>query len=523
MKATKIAGIMLSAMMSLSVLAGCGSTQETEQNVNENAQASSTGAAEETEQTQTDDGEWTGDVSHVVMVFLTTGVEPADLGKVQDAVNEISIPKIGVEVEFKPVSIFNAPSQVPMWIGAGEQIDVLPLAFTGIQPFIDQGMLEPMDEWIASQAPYIQSLSDEYPVFDTSPSEGIYGIMTLPSPWQRAGGYLIRVADLEEAGLSYEDGQLVTLDEMDDIFAAIKAAKPDVYPCGITGAVSRANMTYEFDTLGATMASGALIGIDSTEVQNVFASEEYKNYLNHVRSWYENGYVMKDAATTDISLLELAMNGGISGYFSEGNAALRAALELQTGEKWIHLLFNQPYIPAISAASQVYWTVPVTAAEPEAAVRFVNLMFEDPSLSNTLTWGVKDVHWQFSDEDLGVIDYAEGLDASTSGYQYGLGLFGQQKDIYSMGDSTKLEDEAWDEIALSRKTKGYGFCYDASAMTSQITAIEAVITEYQAALDTGSADLETTYPEFIKKLEANGINDVIADKQAQFDSWRSKK
>lgn len=56
-------------------------------------------------------------------------------------------------------------------------------------------------------------------------------------------------------------------------------------------------------------------------------------------------------------------------------------------------------------------------------------------------------------------------------------------------------------------------------MTNQIIAVEAVINEYVPALTTGSADLEPTYAEFISKLEANGINEIIADKQAQFDAW----
>ena len=60
-------------------------------------------------------------------------------------------------------------------------------------------------------------------------------------------------------------------------------------------------------------------------------------------------------------------------------------------------------------------------------------------------------------------------------------------------------------------------------MTNQITAVQAVITEYQAALETGSVDLDTVYPEFIQKLEANGINDIIADNQAQFDAWLAQQ
>lgn len=463
-----------------------------------------------------------GEVTKIIMTFPTTGVEPADLRLVQDAVNEISVSKIGVEVELKPVSIFDLPSQCPMWIGAGEQMDLMCVAFTGLQSYIDQGMIEPMDEWIETEAPYLKTLAEDLPVYDTTGAGGVYGIMTLPSCEGRAGGYMISVEDLEAAGLSYEDGDMITLDDLDDIFAKIKEVKPDVYPCGVTGSLNYGTMTFLSDTLGATAASGAVIGLDSTEIVNLYASDEYKNYLEHARKWYENGYILKDAATTDISLLELSSNGTISGYFSEGNAGLRNTLELNTGKEYIHLMFNEPYIPAVSSAAASYWTVPVTAAEPEAAVRFLNLMYEDPDIANTFVWGVEGKHYEFIDKETGVIRYPEGVTGENSGYSYGLGLYGQQADNYAMLQSTKEEDEVWNAKALERKTKGYGFCYDSSAMTNQIIAVEAVIKEYLPALETGSAELESTYADFISKLESNGINEIIADKQSQFDEWLSE-
>lgn len=519
----KIAAAALSMAMAITMMAGCGKGDEPSTKVDENQETSDVTGQEENGQQengqQGDSGDWQGEVTKIIMTFPTTGVEPPDLGLVQDAVNEISVQKIGVEVELKPVSVFELSSQCPMWIGGGEQIDLMCVAFTGIQPYIDQSMIEPMDEWIATEGSYLQELAKDRPLYDTTGKGGVYGIMTLPGILGPGGGYIISVDDLEAAGLSYQDGDMITLDDLDTIFAKIKEAKPDVYPCGVLGNGPQANKTFVSDPLGATTASGVIVGLDSTEVVNYYATEEYKNFLAHVRDWYEKGYILKDAATTDLSLAEMSKNGTISGYFSEGNALLRNNLEMNTGKKYIHLMFNEPYMAAVSSAGASYWTVPVTAKEPAAAVRFLNLMYEDPRVANTFVWGVQDKHYTFIDEENGVIGYPEGVTRENTGYAYGIGLYGDQVDNYAMLMSTRDEDAAWNEKALSRKTKGYGFCYDPVAMTNQITAIEAVISEYMSALETGSADLESTYAEFIGKLEANGINDVIADKQAQFDAW----
>ena len=45
---------------------------------------------------------------HLVVAYLTLGVTPPDLKKVEDAVNEKTIPEINVEVEFKAVSAYDA-------------------------------------------------------------------------------------------------------------------------------------------------------------------------------------------------------------------------------------------------------------------------------------------------------------------------------------------------------------------------------------------------------------------------------
>ena len=43
--------------------------------------------------------EWSGDVDHIVMTYMTLGTTPTDLQMVQDALNERSTKEIGVEVE----------------------------------------------------------------------------------------------------------------------------------------------------------------------------------------------------------------------------------------------------------------------------------------------------------------------------------------------------------------------------------------------------------------------------------------
>ena len=155
----RIGALAMAAAMGVTALAGCGSKEENHAQTQAPAGTESETAG--TESTGADsrydaEGNWTGETSHIVMTLITAGTDPVDMQKVQDAVNEISVKKIGVEVEFKPVSVFDAPSQVPMWIGAGEQIDLMACAFTGISPYIDMNMIEPLEQWLDTEAPDLQ-------------------------------------------------------------------------------------------------------------------------------------------------------------------------------------------------------------------------------------------------------------------------------------------------------------------------------------------------------------------------------
>ena len=116
----------LCLVLTVSALAGCGGGNSGQDKGTEPAKTSESQAVTESGSSQAGADQsgdnTTGEVTQIVMAFPTAGVEPADLGKIQDRVNEITREKIGVEVTFKPVSLFDAVSQIPMWIGGGERL-----------------------------------------------------------------------------------------------------------------------------------------------------------------------------------------------------------------------------------------------------------------------------------------------------------------------------------------------------------------------------------------------------------------
>ena len=54
---------------------------------------------------------------------------------------------------------------------------------------------------------------------------------------------------------------------------------------------------------------------------------------------------------------------------------------------------------------------------------------------------------------------------------------------------------------------------------TQVAAVANVVSQYNTALTYGEENPEEVLPEFLAELEAAGINDIIADYQAQLDAW----
>lgn len=182
------------------------------------------------------------------------------------------------------------------------------------------------------------------------------------------------------------------------------------------------------------------------------------------------------------------------------------------------------YYPSMSAASGTYWTIPITSANPNAAMQFLNLMYEDQRVADLLKSGIEGEHYVKTDIDY-VIAYPDGVTPENSTFMQPLGLFGDRRYELSFSEGASMEiNDAWTETNLAKPYQTVGYNYDTTAMTNQIIAVNTVLDQYLPSLETGSvANVEEVYAQFLSALEAAGINDIIADNQAQFDAWRANQ
>lgn len=476
--------------------------------------------------TQPGSGGQSDQLETIVMTYLHNGQEPQDLRDVQAAVNAIAGPTLGVAVDFLPLSILDASTQYPLLIGTGETIDLMCFAFQNVPAYAQLGLIQPLNQLVVRNAPYISDATHEFPLFD-GPYIGdkFYTVSTILYIYGTAGGYFIASKYLEEIGENTEERRMSS-DELTNLLLAIKYQHPDMYPSAlISGGAqySGYGIFHIIDLLGATAASGALLDVDSASIVNLFESPEYYGYLNMLRDWQQAGLISPDAAVTDLRAVDLLLNGTACGFSLPYQPVMKSDMEATLKEELTAFQLTDIYLPAQSASTSASWGVPITSKHPDAAIRFLDLTFSNPAVSNTLLWGIEGKHYEIADAEEYLIRFPEGVDSTNSGYFNTYGLYGDRRFeyIWSLDNSRGL-NQAYTDQAMANPTRAFGYNYDGSAMISKIANINVVMSEYLPALESGSADLDVVLPLFLSKLKAAGIDEVIADNQRQFDQWRQR-
>ncbi len=519
----KLLTLFLVLVMLTSLIAGCGKSSSSQGNGTTGGQGAEDSAAVTKGASETD-----GQPSHIIVTYLTLGTTPKDLAKVQEAVNAITVPKINVEVEFKPIGISESMTNYSLWISSGEQVDLMMLAFQNVATYTSTGSLEPLKELISQYGQDIDALAKQYPIYGTQADGEIYGITPVAPCYGNQGSVIMRSDLVHQAGIEVKDQY--TMDEMTAVFEAVKKVKPDIYPYGVLGSGLGNTSSFIFfhpiDSLGSNIDTGVLMDTSTTQIVNMFETDEYYSYLKKVQEWYKAGYILPDAATTDSLMPELMQNNVIASSGTNYTPIIYADydsnMKVNGGATAFRL--TDIYYPSTSGANSTSWVIPITSGDPAAAMKFLNLTYVDPALMNLIQWGIEGEHYAKTDKE-NIIAFPEGIDPTTSGYFNTLGLWGDRRSQYFWSEaSTRAGNDAYTEAAMANPTKAVGYVYDTARMTNQIVAVDSVMKQYVPALETGSAsNLDAVYKEFLAALKTAGIDDIIKDNQTQFDAWLASK
>lgn len=462
------------------------------------------------------------EVETVVFATWTINTVPSEevIQSVEDAINAITVERDGIQVDLKLYPVFEYFNTVSLALQGGETIDVF-TSYGNFNTCLAQDMCYDITDLVKVHAPGAVELVGEDWLEATSQNGKIYGIPAW-MPVALAANFLYRTDIAEELDLDMSG--VTCLEDMTDIFAKVKEAHPEMY--GLIGGIGRTGLTttiQQVDYLGDDMYSpaGVLIG-DSTTVVNLFETEEYKRVVTLAREWYEKGYIMQDLATTNLTNIEiLGAGNAFANITLQGSApsVVASSSSAQTGYPLDSFFFGESYLDTASVNTNT-WCVSSTSKVPEAALRFMNLIYTDPEIINLIVYGIEGRDYVVQED--GSVAPPEGLDATSvpyPGFYILTGSWGMGDNYRMIGTTAEAIDWNVEATRSANPSAALGFTFDSSSVKNEYTAVNNVISQFYGALECGSVDPEVELPKFIQALKEAGIDTIIAEKQRQLDAW----
>ena len=442
--------------------------------------------------------------------------------EVVDAINMYLEEKLNIHVNLTFISYGNYTQQTNLMLSAGEGIDVFPVYMTPLTTVANNGQILPLNDLLAAYGQgIVEQLGEEF--INCGMVEGeVYGLTT-GRDLAASYGFEMRKDLSDKYNIDYAN--ITTLDQLYEALTTVKQNEPNI----VTVVPSNGELVrnWGWDPLGdASTPLGVLMDMGRSDtVVNLFETEEYKEFITRMRKWYNEGLIMADAVSNTESVGVMMQAGTAYGGFMN----LKPYFNVQETTNYATEIVVSEILPAFSATSNVTmatWAIASSTKYPEAAMKLLNLMYTDPVLMNLMIYGIEGVHYVVKGDAANgqkIIGYPEGMDASTTTYRPSGGWLWTNQFIGNVweGNPADLWDVTREFNNTAIKSNAFGFTWDSSRVRNQVTAATNVMNKYHKALMSGAIDPAEALPRFIQELKDAGIDDIVADKQAQYDAWRA--
>ncbi len=454
---------------------------------------------------------------------VTTAVVPTqpitDEQMVEDALNEylVSI-SAGIQMDIIPIEFGNLSTTLTLMLTSPDDpIDVFSYQFfSSLTGVVSNEQVIPLDGFVEKYPDIVDVVGEEY--MKVGQMDGTQYAIPVIGAYGQMMTYALRTDIAEELGVTDKEGQKMTLREVTDMVLLAKEKHPEMIFIPVTWDA----FVYGLDHLGDSKMTGVLMdsGLDSTEIVNIYETDEFREFLDYVNEWESAGLLLDDPLNQplDKSYCKTGVSGGV---FANGFDVGAIKSDLTTyGYDWTIFPITDP-VATVSSTSAGYCISSVTKDE-EASMKALYLMYTDEQVMRFLGQGIEDVHYVVDENSCSW--YPEGEGMTTLGWGTGAQWYfpNQTLCIPFQTDNAAYYEEMKATNDGCRKSKAIGFTFDNSTVYNEYTAVTAVIDEYSNALFYGQVDTDTYLAEFLTELDEAGIDAVIEEKQRQLDAFLAK-
>jgi putative aldouronate transport system substrate-binding protein len=266
---------------------------------------------------------------------------------------------------------------------------------------------------------------------------------------------------------------------------------------------------------------GAMIGIPysavgTPEEDTVVFFLEHPDAIERwraVRRWFEAGYVNPDAVTIEPGAMPQNRPVWAGQGFYGADAIWSAGNDIVVISQ-----FDGPHLSTASIRGALN-AINANTPHVDLSIRLHELINTDQLYRDTLRYGVLDVHWNITDDNL-----AQRTPEGVTGYSvwaFSQGSYSLSRPEYVPGVS--VNPNMWDVIFAGYDyavaTRSIGFTFDPLTVEAQLAAVTSVRERHWPVLSTGTLDTDEVLETMIREMEAAGIRDIIAEAQRQYDAF----
>lgn len=504
---------LLSALLALAMLfslTACGGDAGSSGGKDSSTQGASSG--EESQEVSTDVSDWP-----VISVQAITTGDATDEPDVEAAMNEyLKSIEAGVQIDLVPIAPANVSTTLQLMLTGGDDpIDLYNWRWwSSITGVVRNEQALPLDSY-KEQYPELWEICDER-VMRTQQVDGVTYAFPTMDGFCTEGMYVMRKDVADEIGASDLEATHITLDQLTDILYRAKEAHPEY--CYMFDTENQANL-YNVDNFGNPNYIGVLenVGVDQTEIVNLYETENYYNVVKRIREWNEHGLFQDDPLNNSITISDMNNDitaGFFCGAFSADN--LRASVTYLTMPVTVFYVSD---LAAMGNSVGGGWCVSTVSEHPDDAMKMLSLLLTDSNMMNLISHGIEGVHYVIDDEGIG--QYAEGIDSNYAPWTLNADWFYPNRYI-SIPFDTDNKDVFVEMANVHKEAKfsnAMGFNFDTTPVYDQYTAVSAVVDEYFDALRYGLVDVDEYLPRFQEELRKAGIDEVLEEEQRQYDEF----
>jgi len=529
MKMKKLLALLLAIVLAVSLFAACSASESNSGSGGNGGNSGGNGGGNSGGNGGGNSGGSDGEITNISFWWTDNGNTGggSKVKLVEEAINKITEKEIGVHVNMNWIASADFATQVNLAVTNQEPFDIatyLPGIAGSFLTYYTNGVLKDITDLLDTYGKDVKALFGEELLKMTTIGGKVYGLPTYRI--LNSSMYLaIRKDALEPYGLMEQAENMKSWADYEAIMQAIKDSDNTAYPFGssnVYGLIADPGAIFggkTFDDITTYDILGdSLYVIFSDQQGNVGLLQDQQAFVDQckmIADWYGKGYVWPDTAYNTDGSESLIGQNVFASYLTQSEYGIEVNKTQQIGAEMFCLKLKDSYL-STTQGQKFGIFIPATSEEPEAAMKFINLLYTNKDLMNCYIYGVEGETYLLKD---GVGYYPEGTDSSTCGYHAMDFTLGNQFLVYPwtpLGSDFRVG--ALENFQNALKSNYIGFTVDTGDYQTMMAGITAVVQEYMKQI-TGGLYTDSMYQEFMGKLQSAQINDWVAIYQNALTEW----